>query len=100
MSTPSQQVITVSLNANGGSRWKELYGRRAAGVLAAAARPMLTVVPSTLLANWVNLDSASLAASPSVLEVAQDLADDTRSLMAPPPEPKRGKIGFGREHEA
>src|SRR5579864_4109834 len=82
MATSSQQLITATLNANGGSRWQEIYSMRAARVLAAAARPSLTVVPFGLSANWVNLDNAgfrqqALAASPSALEVAQDLADDT-----------------------
>ena len=70
MATPSQQLITATLNANGGSRWQEIYSKRAARVLADAARPFLSVVPFGLSANWATLDNTgfrqqALAASPS-----------------------------------
>jgi hypothetical protein len=33
-------------------------------------------------------------------EAIRSLVVAIRQLMAPPPQPKRGKIGFGRENEA
>jgi hypothetical protein len=88
MATPSQQLIAATLNANGGSRWQEIYSKRAARVLADAARPFLPVVPFGLSANWATLDNAgfrqqALAASPSALEVAQDLASLRRKQRQP-----------------